>query len=405
MNCHLTNYYLFNAAGLELEDATDDGIKYLVEKHPEIEMVLLSFTKLTHIGLKNILSLPNLSSLTLFHIKIQSDQVFYVVSRQLQTLNLVQSLEETHMLSIVENCKESLQSLKINSEKQSPNFVSKIFEICEGCGLRSLVVPCSKELNFPEINCILPCLTNLELGPFKKLRDNGLIQILKVCGTTLTHLALTYNKITGEKLKEFKGTLPCLKYLDLSYTDVTDVGLLNILDLCGNTIESLILPWTKVTGEGLSEHKGILSRLSSLDLSHCIQLSDKGFLQFLNLCGGTLSDLDLIGTKVTGENLTEYNGILPCLSSLNLYNCQQVTDTGFLNFLNLCGSTLVHLNIGDTTGNISGENLSDYKGSFPRLKTIEMNGWSPEEDDFLELNGRTLKNLIKRLRLRDSSSL
>ena len=139
MNCHLTNYYLFNAAGLELEDATDDGIKYLVDKHPEIKMLLLKLrlrnnTKLTCIGLQNILSLPNLSSLSLYNIKIQSDQVFYVVSRQLQTLYLDDSLEEMHMLSIVENCKESLQSLKIdsgtllpNSGTLLPNMVSKIF--------------------------------------------------------------------------------------------------------------------------------------------------------------------------------------------------------------------------------------------------------------------------------------
>ena len=416
MNCHLTNYYLFNAAGLELEDATDDGIKYLVDKHPEIKMLLLKLrlrnnTKLTCIGLQNILSLPNLSSLSLYNIKIQSDQIFYVVSRQLQTLKLNHSLEETHMLSIVENCKESLQSLKIEN-KLSPNFVSKIFEICEGCGLRSLEIVVSSsifdELNFPEINCILLCLTNLELQ-LESLMDNGLIQILKVCGTTLTHLTLTHNKITGEKLKEFNGTLPCMKSLDLSYTDVTDVGLLNILELCGNTIESLMLYETKVTGEGLSEHKGILSRLSILNLWKCEELSDKGFLQVLKLCGGTLSYLDLSETKVTGENLTEYNGILPCLSSLNLCYCSQVTDMGFFNFLNLCGSTLVHLDIRNSTGNISGENLSDYKGSFPRLKTGGWScGWWPVEDDFLEhnqLNGRTLKNLIKRLRLRDSSSL
>ena len=238
--------------------------------------------------------------------------------------------------------------------------------------------------------------------------DNGLIQILKVCGTTLTHLTLARNKITGEKLKEFKGTLPCLKYLNLSGSDVTDVGLLNILDLCGNTIESLMLYETKVTGEGLSKHKGILSRLSTLNLWKCEELSDKGFLQVLKLCGGTLSYLDLSETKVTGENLTEYNGILPCLSSLNLNSCTQVTDTGFLNFLNLCGSTLVDLDIINTTGNISGENLSDYKGSFPSLKTIEIGEWGSVEDDFLkhnQLNGRSLKNLIKRVRLRDSSSL
>ena len=120
--------------------------------------------------------------------------------------------------------------------------------------------------------------------------------------------------------------MPCLKYLDLPYTYVTDVGLLNILELCGNTIESLILIGTKVTCEGLSEHKGILSRLSILNLWKCEELSDKGFLQVLKLCGGTLSYLDLSKTNVTGENLTEYNVILPCLSSLNLYKATSLNS-------------------------------------------------------------------------------
>ena len=50
----------------------------------------------------------------------------------------------------------------------------------------------------------------------------------------------------------------------------------------------------------------------------CEQLTNKGLLQILQLCGITLRSLDLSRTDITGENLSEYKGTLPCLENLKI---------------------------------------------------------------------------------------
>jgi len=62
----------------------------------------------------------------------------------------------------------------------------------------------------------------------------------------------------------------------------------------------------------------------------CEQLTNKGLLQILQLCGITLRSLDLSRTDITGENLSEYKGTLPCLENLNMRDCEQLTNKGLL---------------------------------------------------------------------------
>ena len=69
------------------------------------------------------------------------------------------------------------------------------------------------------------------------------------------------------------------------------------------------------------------------------QLTDKGLQQILQLCGSTLRSLDIRGAKITGENLSEYKGTLPCLENLHMYDTR-LTNRGQLQILELCGSTL-----------------------------------------------------------------
>ena len=100
----------------------------------------------------------------------------------------------------------------------------------------------------------------------------------------------------------------------------------------------------------------------------CSQLTDNGLIQILQLCGSTLKSLDVNHTDITGENLSEYNGTLPCLTNLELGACFELTDKGLLHILQLCGSKLQSLDISST--NITGENLSEYKGTLPCLTKL-----------------------------------
>ena len=103
-------------------------------------------------------------------------------------------------------------------------------------------------------------------------------------------------------------------------------------------------------------------------MSSCEQLTDERLLQILQLCGSTLRSLDILETNIIGENLSEYKGTLPCLENLYM-SYTQLTNKGLLQILQLCGSTLRSLHIGFT--NITGENLSEYKGTLPCLENLE----------------------------------
>ena len=195
------------------------------------------------------------------------------------------------------------------------------------------------------------------------------MQILHLCGSSLRSLDISETNITGENLFEFKGTLP--EDLNLyDYKQLTDKGLLQIFQLCGSTLRSLDIAGANITGENLSEYKGTLPCLENLAIASCKQLIDKGLLQILHLCGSTLISLNLGWTNITGENLSEYKGTLPCLEILKMSNCEQLKNKELLQILQLCGSTLRSLDILDT--NITDENLSEYKGTLPCLENLRM---------------------------------
>ena len=176
---------------------------------------------------------------------------------------------------------------------------------------------------------------------------NSQIKILQLCKSTLESLDISFSNITGENLSEFQGTLPCLTNLDLnSCEQLTYKGLLQILQLCGSTLESLDISYSYITGENISEYNETLPRLTKLNMSSC-ELTDKGLLQTLQLCGSTLKSLNISDTSITGENISVYNGTLPWLMDLNLESCKQLTDRGLLQILQLCGSTLKSLNVSE----------------------------------------------------------
>ncbi|XP_023348402.1 F-box protein At3g58530 [Eurytemora carolleeae] len=292
----------------------DDGVEYLVKKHPEIlrfqlvkETTCLTI-KLTSTGLNEIFSLPTLSTLIIrgsieFIYRINVN----IVSKQLQTLQLTcdEGLNNDLFLQILEQCGSTLKSLTLKNS----NITGEILIKYKGT---------------------LPCLENLELIACRRLTDKGLLQILQLCGSTLTSLDIGYTKITGESLSQYKGTLPCLENLNMrNCRQLTNGGLLHILQLCGSTLRSLNISGTNITGENLSEYKGTLPCLETLNMMYCEQLTDNGLLQILQLCGSTLRTLDISGTNITGENLSEYKGTLPCLENLNIRNCSDLTDEDY----------------------------------------------------------------------------
>jgi len=309
-------------------------------------------SKLTSTGLNGILSLPSLSSLIIERRnEFISGINVNIVSKQLQTLQLTcnKTLNNDWFLQILEQCGSTLKSLIL----ENSNITGEILIKYKGT---------------------LPCLENMNMRFCEQLTDKGLLQILQLCGSTLRSLVILGTNITGENLSEYKATLPCLENLNMRYCGhLTNKGLLQILQLCGSTLRSLDISGTKVTGKNLSKYNRTLPCLENLDLYDCNQLSNKGLLQILQLCGSTLRSLDISFTKVTGKKLSEYNGTLPCLENLNMRNCKQLKNKGLLQILQLCGSTLRSLDI--LGANITGENLSEYKETLPCLENLNMRFW------------------------------
>jgi len=205
--------------------------------------------------------------------------------------------------------------------------------------------------------------------------DVWFLQTLRQIRSTIKFLTLSNSNISGKILSEFNETLPCLENLNLNFCrQLTNKGLLQILQLCGSTVRSLDVFGTQISGETLAEYRNTLPCLVSLNLGSC-ELSDNGFAQILLLCGSTLRTLAICFTNITGRKLSDYKGTLPCLENLNLSNCKQLSDNGLLQILQICGSTLIFLNVIGT--NITAENFSEYKGTLPCLKTLSFGEKSP----------------------------
>ena len=155
-------------------------------------------------------------------------------------------------------------------------------------------------------------------------------------------------------------------------------------------------------------------------MEHCSLLSGRGLLQIFRVCGKTLRNLNLTKTNITGENLVDYSGTLPCLENLNLSCCPISDVTGLLQILKLCGKTLISLNltkcpISDegllqifkacgktlrslnlTSTNITGESLVGYSGTLACLENLNLS-WCPISDERLlqifKVWGKTLRYL------------
>ena len=346
--------------GFEVLDATDDGVAYLVKKHPELLMFQLgtnillpkndSVSQLTSMGLNPILSIPSLSSLIITRsTKIILENSFKICSTQLQTLNLSgidgKAFDDVWFLQTLKQIRSTIECLTLANTSISGEILI-------------------------EFNETLPCLKSLNLS-FCKLSNMGLLKMLQTCGSTLTSLNVSFTHITGENLADNMVTLPCLRFLSIRYcTELSDEGMLKILQICKSTLTSLEVSGTNITGENWANYEGTLPCLEKLDLQNCKQLSNMGLLKILQICGSKLVSLTLKGTNITGENFADNMVTLPCLRILSLNKCTELSNMGLLKILQICESTLTSLDVSFT--HITGENWADNIVTLPCLSILKL---------------------------------
>jgi len=341
-------------SGVDFDEATHKGVRYLMNKHPEIETLNLGFRNgISESCLRSVLALSNLRMFSTVMSTFRTS-TFTVNSRQLHTLALDNSrLNEinatvTHVLSILMTCKESLKSLNISNYKNVGDAtLLKLFRIC-GRTLTTLYIDGTDITgeNLSEYNGTLPFIDNLSFDICQKLSDSGMQKIISICGVNHPSPRTNYEGIPRNPSLDDKRSLLCLQQLSLaSCRSFSEKGLRKILQLCGRTLKKLDLSYTQITGETLSEGAGVfLTFMEELNISSCSELTDTGFLRILKLCGRTLKSLDISDSKLTGENLTEYNGTLPCIEHLYLKWCE-FTDIGLIQLLQLPEKKLKSLNM------------------------------------------------------------
>ena len=240
---------------------------------------------------------------------------------------------------------------------------------------------------------ILGINLNLRLS---ELSDQDCCNVIKKGDNLLVALDLYSTSFTGEGLVGQTINLPLLEELDLSSCeDLTMEGLRQLLAKCSATLRKLDLWRTGISGEGLDSIP-VLKQLEKLNLGNCWDLTNTGLLQLLAKCSSTLKELNLCRTGISGEGLDSIPDLQ--LEILDLSSNQNMTDTGLLQFLAKCSSTLKDLDLNKT--GISGEGLDSVpvlKLEILRLESC----WKLTNEGLLELLAKCSASL-EELRLHGS---
>ena len=170
----------------------------------------------------------------------------------------------------------------------------------------------------------LPTLTCLSLSGCCNITDTGLKE-LNGYMSPLTSLNLRgCDKITNAGLKEL-GHLSSLTSLDLSRcSNITNGGIKELRHMPALTSLNFHSCYN-ITDAGLKE-LGQIAPLASLKLSGCYHITDVGLKELKYM--PSLTDLNLTACYgITDKGLKELEG-MSALTSLNLTGCSRITDAG-----------------------------------------------------------------------------
>ena len=314
--------------------------KDLMEKHQELESIRITVDMMDVLSGLNVyistvdldeivlavFSNPNLRSIYLSHMEKAGDILDLTsILPGLEKLELRQwyNLSDKGLTKILSKSKRSLKELVL------------VDSDTKGIGLASGVKS-------------LPNLETLNLAECYKLKDKGLVKVLKICGSKLKVLNISNTNTTGIGLEEGVMSLPNLDILDLNRSEeLRDEGLIEILRISRSKLRCLDLSWTMITGIGLEEGVEYLPMLEDLNLSGCMYLKAEGLNQIRRISGSKLTSLDLSYTYITGIGFKEGVKSLPMLEYLELA-CEPLTEQGFLEIMSVTGNRLKSVRVSRT---------------------------------------------------------
>ena len=324
---------------------------------PDFDKIISSLNKKDILNKEDILAIKNLhrmpKRLNLENLKTLT------IAGLLQLLGKCSATLEDLNLDGTEISGEGLESLLVLQQLEILNL-SNCWKLTN-TGLLQLLAKCSATLEVLNLHAtfisgesleslpLLKQLEKLDLGYCRNLTNTGLLQLLAKCSATLKDLNLCGTEIYLESLPFLKQ----LEKVNLNCCGLTNEELLELLAKYSATLKDLSLIDTEISGEGL-EGISLLKQLEKLNLEKCNKMTNKGLLELLGKCSATLKDLNLYGTKISGEGL-ESLPVLKQLEKVNLMFCDNLTNTGLLQLLAKCSATLEDLYLNGTK--ISGEGL------------------------------------------------
>jgi len=211
----------------------------------------------------------------------------------------------------------------------------------------------------------------------KRLACAEFLQILELGRDMIVSLSLEAMNLSSLSQPELKKGVPKLDRLEdltVKYCpDLTETDLLSLLTVAGQELRALNLYDRTLTFEGFANSGLYFKGLETINLSSCYQLTLNGLAELLRMCGKELKVLDLSYTKFTGEGMAACLLRFPELETLKLSRCNQLTDTGLGEILQMARGEALHALYMVNCGNLTkrGVRMLEIEKNFPNCKVYK----------------------------------
>ena len=339
-------------------------------------------------GCRESLSSLNLTDTSISGLELSA---FPGVLSNLKSLTLAgcHHLTEEGLNQITRICRTSLKSLDLSrsgiSSAELGLILSHEWLELEDLDLEYCEISEIDYIHMTGSTATLSKVKKLNLRNCSRLTDFGLFTILNRCGRGLETLQFNSNHIAGVSLSWFLRTEPHLTELDLSSCKLSSKGLSEFIRVFGHGLKSLRLGGGDKCEDFEEEVLGNLKNLEVLNCTNVYNLTDKGLMVLLSVCGDKLKKLHLSETKVSGVLLATFTKTFPCLEELILDPGSWVTDDGLHNILRICSESVTSLELNCIR--LNGEWMPESSVTMPNITTLRLSG----ED----LTDKGLKRLLR----------
>ncbi|KAL6006287.1 hypothetical protein ACLOJK_040333 [Asimina triloba] len=299
---------------------------------------------------------PSLRVLSLWNIASVGDGGLCEIAdgcQMLEKLDLCRcpSISDKGIIAIANNC-PNLKSLTIESCPMIGN--ESLQAISRGCPkLSSISIKDCPLVGDQGVASLVSSasyvLTKIKLEALK-VTDISLA-VIGHYGVAITDIVLTGLQNVGERgfwvLSQAIGLQKLRSFTVTSCAGLTDLGMEALGKRCPNLGHLCLRKCPLVSDEGLKAFTGAAASLESLNLEECNQITQMGILGSLSNCGDKLKALSLVKCLGIKDTVSGLPPLSPCKSllSLTIRNCPGFGSLGLVMVGKLC-PRLQHIDLG-----------------------------------------------------------